>query len=53
MDDAAGSKVGKFTYVSGDVAGDEEFFAFYPAKFCKGHEDNGYFYCDFPIKPVL
>lgn len=49
MDDAAGSKVGKFTYVSGDVAGDEEFFAFYPASFCKGHEDNGYFYCDFPI----
>lgn len=48
MDDAAGSKVGKFTYVSGDVAGDEEFFAFYPASFCKGHEDNGYFYCDFP-----
>lgn len=49
MDDAAGSNVGKFTYVSGDVAGDEEFFAFYPASFCKGHEDNGYFYCDFPI----
>lgn len=49
MDNAAGSKVGKFTYVSGDVAGDEEFFAFYPASFCKGHEDNGYFYCDFPI----
>lgn len=49
MDDAAGSKVGKFKYVSGDVAGDEEFFAFYPASFCKGHEDNGYFYCDFPI----
>lgn len=49
MDDAAGSKVGKFTYVSGDVAEDEEFFAFYPASFCKGHEDNGYFYCDFPI----
>lgn len=48
MDDAAGSKVGKFTYVSGDVAGDEEFFAFYPAKFCKGNEGNGYFYCDFP-----
>lgn len=48
MDDAAGSKVGKFTYVSGDVAGDEEFFAFYPAKFCSGNEDNGYFYCDFP-----
>ena len=49
MDDAAGSKVGKFTYVSGDVAGDEEFFAFYPAKFCSVHKDNGYFYCDFPI----
>lgn len=49
MDDAAGSKVGKFTYFSGDVAGDEEFFAFYPASFCSGHKDNGYFYCDFPI----
>lgn len=48
MDDAAGSKVGKFTYVSGDVAGDEEFFAFYPAKFCSGNEGNGYFHCDFP-----
>ncbi len=49
MDDTAGSKVGKFTYVSGDVAGDEEFLAFYPAKFCSVHKDNGYFYCDFPI----
>ena len=51
MDDAAGSNVGKFTYVSGDdaVTGDEAFFAFYPAKFCSGHKDNGYFYCDFPI----
>ena len=49
MDNAAGSKVGKFTYVSGDVAGDEEFFAFYPAKFCSVNKDNGYFYCDFPI----
>lgn len=51
MDDAAGSKVGKFTYVSGDdaVTGDEEFFAFYPASFCSVHKDNGYFYCDFPI----
>ena len=51
MDDAAGSNVGKFTYVSGDdaVTGDEEFFAFYPASFCSGHKDNGYFYCDFPI----
>lgn len=51
MDNAAGSDVGKFTYVSGDdaVTGDEEFFAFYPAKFCSVHKDNGYFYCDFPI----
>lgn len=51
MDDAAWSNVGKFTYVSGDdaVTGDEEFFAFYPASFCSGHKDNGYFYCDFPI----
>lgn len=49
MDDAAVSNVGKFTYVSGDVAGDEEFFAFYPAKFCSVNKDNGYFYCDFPI----
>lgn len=51
MDDAAGKNVGKFTYVSGDdaVTGDEAFFAFYPAKFCSGHKDNGYFYCDFPI----
>lgn len=53
MDDAAGSNVGKFKYVSGNDAvtedeGDEEFFAFYPASFCKGHDDNGYFYCDFP-----
>lgn len=52
MDDAAGSKVGKFKYVRGDVAGDEEFFAFYPASFCKGHEDNGYFYCDFPTNQL-
>ena len=51
MDNAAGSNVGKFTYVSGDdaVTGDEEFFAFYPAKFCSVNKDNGYFYCDFPI----
>lgn len=53
MDDAAGSKVGKFKYVSGDDAvtgdeGDEEFFAFYPASFCSGNASNGYFYCDFP-----
>lgn len=51
MDDAAGSNVGKFTYVSGDdaVTGDEEFFAFYPASFCSGNAGNGYFYFTFPI----
>lgn len=52
MDDAAGSNVGKFKYVSGDDAvteDEEEFFAFYPASFCSGNEGNGYFYCDFPI----
>lgn len=53
MDDAAGSNVGKFKYVSGDDAvtedeGDEEFFAFYPASFCSGNEGNGYFYIIFP-----
>lgn len=50
LDDAAGSKVGKFTYVSGDdaVTGDEEFFAFYPASFCRGDASNGYFYFTFP-----
>lgn len=51
MDDAAGSKVGKFTYVSGDDAvteDEEEFFAFYPASFCSGNAGNGYFYFTFP-----
>lgn len=52
LDDAAKSKVGKFKYVSGDdaVTGDEneDFFAFYPASFCKGNEGNGYFYFTFP-----
>ena len=50
LDDAAGSKVGKFKYVSGDdaVTGDEEFFAFYPASFCSGNAGNGYFYFTFP-----
>lgn len=52
LDNAAGSKVGKFKYVSGDDAvteDEEEFFAFYPASFCSGSAGNGYFYCDFPI----
>ena len=52
MDDAAGSNVGKFKYVSGDdaVTGDEDedFFAFYPASFCSGNASNGYFYFTFP-----
>lgn len=52
LDDAAGSNVGKFTYVSGDdaVEGDEEFFAFYPASFCSGDASNGNFYFTFPTK---
>ena len=52
MDDAAGSNVGKFTYVSGDdtVTEDEEFFAFYPASFCSGDASNGYFYFTFPTE---
>lgn len=47
-DDAAGSNVGRFTYISGDeiITGNEEFFAFYPAKYCK--PINGYFYVEFP-----
>ena len=53
LDDAAGSNVGKFKYVSGDDAvtgdeGNEEFFAFYPASFCSGNASNGYFYFTFP-----
>ena len=49
-DDAAGSNVGRFTYSSGDetITGDEEFFAFYPAKYCKPNVGNGYFYIEFP-----
>lgn len=50
-DDAAGGKVGKFIFDSGDeeILGDEEFFAFYPASFCSGNPSNGYFYFDFPM----
>ena len=49
-DDAAGSKVGRFTFNRGDetIEGDEEFFAFYPAGYCKPYAGNGYFYVDFP-----
>lgn len=49
-DDAAGSNVGRFTYSEGEekITGDEEFFAFYPAKYCKPDGGNGYFYVEFP-----
>lgn len=49
-DDAAGSNVGRFTYSEGEekITGDEEFFAFYPAEYCKPNGGNGYFYVDFP-----
>lgn len=49
-DDAAGSNVGRFTYSSGEetIRGNEEFFAFYPKKYCQPNAGNGYFYVDFP-----
>ena len=51
-DDAAGSNVGRFTYSTGEetITGNEEFFAFYPAEYCKSYSDNGYFYVEFPTK---
>ena len=51
VDEAAGGKVGKFIFDSGDeeILGDEEFFAFYPASFCTCNPSNGYFYFDFPM----
>lgn len=50
-DVAAGTNVGRFTYISGgeQITGDEGFFAFYPASYCTAHKDNGYFYVDFPM----
>lgn len=49
-DDAAGSNVGRFTYSEGEekITGDEEFFAFYPAAYCKPNAGYGYFYMEFP-----
>ena len=49
-DDAAGSNVGRFTFSNGKerITGDEEFFAFYPAAYCKPYVENGYFYIEFP-----
>ena len=51
VDEAAGGKVGKFIFDSGDeeILGDEEFFAFYPASFCSCNPSNGGFYFDFPM----
>ena len=50
-DDAAGSNVGRFTYSTGKetITGNEEFFAFYPAEYCKPYAGNGYFYVEFPV----
>lgn len=50
-DDAAGTNVGRFTYISGaeQIEGNEEFFAFYPASYCTANKGNGYFYVDFPM----
>lgn len=49
-DDAAGNKVGTFTFSSGDerIGDDDVFFAFYPAKYCVPQKSNGYFYMNFP-----
>ena len=49
-DDAANTKKGKFTYSSGEeiITGDEGFFAFYPARYCKPDGGSGYFYVEFP-----
>ena len=49
-DEAAGSNVGRFTYSGGEekITGNEEFFAFYPAGYCKPNDGNGYFYVEFP-----
>lgn len=55
-DDAAGKNVGKFTLnrentnSTEEISGDEVFFAFYPASFCSGNTDYGYFYFTFPQK---
>ena len=55
-DVAADKKVGQFIFdkenkdSKKEIDGDEEFFAFYPASFCSGYKDNGYFYFTFPQK---
>lgn len=49
-DDAAGKKVGTFSFSSGDerIGDNDVFFAFYPAKYCAPQTSNGYFYMNFP-----
>lgn len=49
-DDAAGNKVGTFSFSSGDerIGDNDVFFAFYPAKYCAPQTSNGYFYMNFP-----
>lgn len=49
-DDAAGKKVGTFSFSSGDekISDNDVFFAFYPAKYCVPQNSNGYFYMNFP-----
>lgn len=49
-DDAAGNKVGTFSFSSGDerIGDNDVFFAFYPAKYCVPQKSNGYFYMNFP-----
>lgn len=49
-DDAAGNKVGTFSFSSGDerIGDNDVFFAFYPAKYCAPQNSNGYFYMNFP-----
>lgn len=48
-DAAADSNIGKFNFDNGEkIIDNEKFFAFYPASFCSGNKDNGYFYFTFP-----
>ena len=49
-DDAAGKKVGTFSFSRGDekISDNDVFFAFYPAKYCMPQNSNGYFYMNFP-----
>ena len=49
-DDAAGKKVGTFSFSSGDekIGDNDIFFAFYPAKYCAPQKSHGYLYMNFP-----